>query len=68
MSLLSWRAHPERVELAAELRDLLVRIHATAKGAEMAAMARASPVRQASSGIIARISDFEIWGLRLQRS
>ena len=62
------RAHPDRVELPAELRDLLVRIHATAKGAEMAAMARASPVRQASSGIIARISDFEIWGLRLQSS
>jgi hypothetical protein len=33
------RAHPDHVELPAELRDLLVRIHATAKGAEMAAMA-----------------------------
>jgi hypothetical protein len=39
------------------LRDLLIRIRATAKGAEMATMAPASPVRQAGSRIIARISD-----------
>ena len=52
------RAHPDRVELPAELRDLLIRIRATAKGAEMATMAPASPVRQAGSRIIARISDF----------
>jgi hypothetical protein len=41
------RAQTDRVELPAELRDLLVRIHATAKRAEMAAMAPASRVRQA---------------------
>ena len=49
MSLLSWRAHADRVEVQAELRDLLVRIRATPKGAEMAAMAPALPVRQAGS-------------------
>jgi hypothetical protein len=52
------RAHRDRVELPAELRDLLIRIRATAKGAEMAVMAPASPVRQVGSRIIARISDF----------
>ena len=52
------RAHPDRVELPAELRDLLIRIRATAKRAEMATMAPASPVRQAGSRIIARVSDF----------
>ncbi len=41
------RAHPDRLELPAELRDLLIRIRATAKGAEMATMAPASPRRQA---------------------
>jgi hypothetical protein len=43
------RAHADRVELPAELRDLLVRICATAKRAEMAAVDPASPVRQAGS-------------------
>jgi hypothetical protein len=59
---------PRSRRVPAESRDLLVRIHATAKGAEIAAVARALPVRQAGSGIIARISDFEIWGLRVQSS